>query len=45
MRIKINLDKNIVAIMLDDGFKIILTYNEFKELKKLINECEANNDR
>ena len=44
MRIKTNLNKNIVTIMLDDGFKIILTYDVFQELKKLISECEAVDD-
>ena len=41
MKIKTNLNKNTVTIMLDDGFKIILTYYEFQELKKLISECEV----
>ena len=44
MKIKTNLNENVTTIMLDDGFKIILTYNEFQELKKLINEHEIKNN-
>lgn len=44
MKIKTNLNKNTVTIMLDDGFKIILTYDEFQELKKLISECKVENE-
>ena len=44
MKINTNLNKNTVTIMLDDGFKIIITYDEFQELKKLINECEDENE-
>ena len=44
MKIKTNLNKNIVTIMLDDIFKIILTYDEFQELKKLISEYEVENN-
>ena len=44
MKIKTNLNKNTVTIMLDDSFKIILTYDEFQELKKLISECEVENE-
>ena len=43
MKIKTNLNKNTVTIMLDDGFKIILNHDEFKELKKLIREVDDEN--
>ena len=44
MKIKTNLNKNIVTIMLDDGFKIIMTHDEFQELKKLISGYEVENE-
>ena len=44
MKIETNVNENIATIVLNDGFKVILTYNEFQELKKLINEHEIKNN-
>ena len=44
MKIKTNLNEDTVTIVLDDGFKVILTYYEFQKLKKLINKHEINNN-
>lgn len=40
MKIETDSSENTVTVILDDGFTIYLTYDEFKELKKLINEVE-----
>ena len=44
MKIKTNLHENTATITLDDGFELILTYNKFQKLKKLISEDEVKND-
>ena len=41
MKIEIDSSENTVTIILDDGFKIILTYGEVKRLKELINDVEV----
>lgn len=38
MKIDVNFEVNTVTIYLNDGFEIILTYNEFQELRTLLNE-------
>ena len=40
MNIEIDSSENTITIILDDGFKVILTYNEAKKLRELINEVE-----
>ena len=40
MKIEIDSSENTVTIILDDGFKIILTDGEVNRLKELINEVE-----
>lgn len=40
MKIEIDSSENTVTVILDDGFKVILTYNEAKRLRELINEVE-----
>lgn len=38
MEIDVNFEMNTAIIYFDDGFKLILTYSEFEELRKLLNE-------
>lgn len=40
MKIEVDSSENTVTVILDDAFKVILTYNEAKRLKELISEAE-----
>lgn len=40
MKIRTDSSENTVTIILDDGFKVTLTYNKAKKLRELINEVE-----